>query len=102
MKNKFLGEFPKDVQRTSVEWALLMIGQYGQVDGEHHKKWVLDQVARVLNGAPVKVVEARWENGETEERFTIGSSVRYKRWVAEMKAGEDGKNTYSYDAGTPP
>lgn len=58
--------------------ALVLIERFGGIDGEHHKQWVLDQIARVLTGN------------------------RYPRWVVEMKAGEDGPNTYSWDEGIAP
>ncbi len=35
---------------SPVEWALNYIEAYGQIDGAHHKLWVLDQVARILKG----------------------------------------------------
>ncbi|MDP3768087.1 MAG: hypothetical protein Q8S13_08735 [Dehalococcoidia bacterium] len=99
---KYLGEFPKDVQRTQTEWALLVIERYGQIDGDHHKAWVLDQVARVLLGAPVTVVEARWTDHEPEERFTVETCEAYERWVVEMGEGEDGPETYDWDVGIAP
>lgn len=58
--------------------ALKQIEQYGGIDGGHHKMWVIDQVARVLTG-----------DG-------------YQQWVMEMKAGEDGPETYSWDEGIAP
>lgn len=100
--NEFLGEFPKESTRTPVEWALRIIERYGQTDGAHHKAWVLDQVARVLLGAPVEVFEARWTAHEPEERFTVGTCPAYEAWVDEMRDGEDGPETYDYDAGIAP
>lgn len=61
-----------------VKKAMIIIERYGGIDGEHHKTWVIDQVARLLTG------------GE------------YNRWVIEMKAGEDGPDTYDYDEGIAP
>jgi hypothetical protein len=58
--------------------ALTLIEQYGGIDGEHHKTWVIDQIARALLGD------------------------RYPQWVVEMKAGEDGPETYSWDEGIAP
>jgi hypothetical protein len=58
--------------------ALDLIERYGGIDGEHHKTWVIDQVARALTGED------------------------YRKWVTEMKAGEDGPETYSWDEGIPP
>ena len=98
----YLGEFPKEVSRTPSEWALLIIERCGQIDGEHHKAWVLDQVARVLLGAPVTVTEARWTDHAPEERFTVGTCEAYESWVCAMKAGKDGPDTYGYDDGGAP
>lgn len=90
---KFLGEFPVDVSKhpeyskyTPIDWAMLFIGKYGQIDGGHHKQWVLDQAARILKGTPVIVVQARWTNHEPEDRFTVGEpSEAYLQWVKDMK-----------------
>lgn len=99
----YLGEFPIDDDRTPTNWALAFIESYGQIDGDHHKAWVLDQVARILHGTPVIVTEARWENGTTEVRFETGVlSHKYRDWVCEMQAGEDGPETYSYKCGIAP
>lgn len=54
--------------------ALKLACDYGQVDGDHHKTWVIDQTVRVLTG-----------NG-------------YEAWV---KAG-DGPETYEWDEGVAP
>ena len=43
----YLGEFDTEVNSefTKNDWALWYIGQYGGFDGDHHKAWILDQVA---------------------------------------------------------
>ena len=108
-KNAYLGEFPVDLENspfagyTAADWALYYVQQYGGIDGDHHKTWVLDQVARILNGTPVTVVQARWESGTTDYRVDTGKpSEKYLKWVADTKAGEDGPDTYDYDEGIPP
>lgn len=58
--------------------ALEIIEQYGGIEGDHHRCWVIDQVARLLNGDD------------------------YERWVTEMKDGVDGPNTYGWDEGIAP
>lgn len=58
--------------------SLVIIEQYGGIDGDHHKAWVIDQIARVLCGDD------------------------YEEWVANMKDGEDGPETYEWDVGVPP
>jgi hypothetical protein len=51
---------------------------YGQIDGAHHKAWVIDQMVQRLAGDD------------------------YKRIVAEACNGEDGTETYSWDSGVAP
>lgn len=116
--DNYLGEFPVDIKThtefskyTLADWALLFIGMYGQIDGGHHKQWVIDQVARILNGTPVLVTEARWNyNGKisTEYRFRVDTPTEdYNKWVKEMR-GEWIKNDdfegyeYDYDEGIAP
>ena len=61
----YLGEFSVELENTifksftPADWALYFIAMYGQIDGAHHKQWVLDQVARILNGTTVIVKIAR-------------------------------------------
>jgi len=58
--------------------ALEILIRYGQIDGDHHKAWVIDQAVRALSG---------------------GS---YDRLIAWANDGEDGPETYTWDLGTPP
>jgi hypothetical protein len=60
-----------------VQLALALIASYGQTDGEHHKAWVTDQVVRLL-------------------------TPDYEAWIARYRDGEDGPETYSWDAGIAP
>lgn len=102
--NNYLGivDVTKEHQISATDAALLFIQMYGGIDGAHHKDWVLDQVARILNKAPVIVKKASWSTGETELRYSVGESPEYHAWVAECKSGEDGPNTYSYSIGIAP
>ena len=78
---------------TPVKWALEFIGCYGQIDGEHHKAWVLDQVARILCGTPVIVKKATWGAGgnvtTVEYRASVAEepSSEYVKWVAGQATG---------------
>ena len=74
--------------------ALGMIYRYGGFDGAHHKQWVLDQVARVLNGCTVVSDEYNASCPETNGAY-IG-------WVTKYQRGEDGPLTYEWDEGVPP
>lgn len=110
MAETYLGEFPVNIKKspfadyTPADWALYFIGSYGQIDGAHHKQWVLDQAARILHGTPIKVVEARWTDHEPEYRVTLKApSKAYKKWVKEMKGeNENGDPEYDYDEGIAP
>ena len=103
----YLGTFPVDIKDTEFvnytpnDWALYWIGSYGQIDGAHHKNWVLDQVARILQGTEVIVKVAKWENGFKEYRVRLSEpSEKYKEWVLFMKGSEE--EEYSYDEGIAP
>jgi hypothetical protein len=105
----YLGEFKVKIEDTNfkvfepADWALYYIFHHGQIDGDHHKKWVLDQVVRILNGATIKVKEARWDDGNKEYGIEVGTSRDYKRWVKDFEGkDEDGNPEYEYDVGSPP
>lgn len=91
---------------SPTDWAMEFISQYGQIDGDHHKAWVLDQVARILHGTPVISSMRRWDNGEEEITFqTDTPSAEYLMWVAEMTGPWDHDNDefeYDYDIGIAP
>ena len=61
-----------------IEQALEIAFFYGQIDGDHHKRWVVDQMVRKLTGA------------------------RYDDWVKDYQDGEDGPETYEWDTGIAP
>lgn len=83
---------------TAVDWAMHYILRYGQIDGSHHKTWVLDQVIRILNGTPIILKLAKWDDGQEEYRFITGKpSKEYKAWVRHSKKGG-----YDYDEGIAP
>lgn len=108
----YLGEKLVDISQsefknfTASDWAMYYIERYGQIDGGHHKQWVLDQVARILKGTKVIVKQASWENGQTEYRINLDKPTKeYKEWVKEMKGElleEEGSFEYDYDEGIAP
>jgi hypothetical protein len=106
---EYLGEFEVDLKDTPFadyterDWALYWIGSYGGIDGAHHKTWVLDQVARILNGTPVIVKQRRWTKHEPEWSMTLDEPSRAsEEWVIRMRDGEDGPETYDWDEGIAP
>ena len=62
----------------AMEKALELIFEYGQIDGAHHKAWVIDQVVRILCGK------------------------EYEKEIADYKNGEDGADTYEWNIGIAP
>jgi len=84
----FLGETVLDIQNTnystysSQDWVMLWIEMYGQIDGSHHKAWLIDQISRILKGTKVIVKVAKWDDGQQEERFILDEpSSEYNQWV---------------------
>jgi hypothetical protein len=76
--------------------------QYGGIDGEHHKMWVIDQMVRALTGCPmVKFIgtDSREQKYEFEAQ---GTSDEYIKWVNNARSGEDGPETYDWDVGVVP
>ena len=67
-----------DYYRRKIIKAVKLAAAYGQIDGGHHKAWVIDQMLRVLLGRD------------------------YKGFVVAMRNGEDGPDSYSYDEGIAP
>lgn len=112
MNTAYLGSTPVDVSThhqfsgfTPTDWAMLFIEMYGQIDGGHHKAWVLDQVARILKGTPVLVELAQWSDGQQEYRFSVSPEVtpEYEKWVRQQLGDYIGDEyEYDYDEGIAP
>lgn len=69
---------PTITDKDKITKALNIAMASGQVDGDHHKAWVIDQMVRALTGDA------------------------YQSFVAEHNAGEDGPDTYVWDCGVAP
>lgn len=67
-----------DIPEQKIEKALEIAASYGGIDGAHHKAWAIDQIVRALTGDD------------------------YEDWVAAVKDGEDGPDTYDWDEGIAP
>lgn len=69
----------KDLSKSEkIDAALDLLIRYGQVDGDHHKAWVIDQAVRILAG------------------------LDYEQTIKDACDGEDGPNTYEWDEGIAP
>lgn len=66
--------------------ALDLAVEYGGIDGDHHKAWVIDQMIRELTGCP----------------DALGESEEYREFVRKARDGEDGPETYDWDTGIAP
>lgn len=70
---------------ASSDWALYFIEMYSGIDGDHHNAWLLDQLARILKGTPIKIYQAKWKNGSSEFRIMTGEvSEEYVSWLADI------------------
>lgn len=67
-----------ELGKDDAEAALRVLLDYSQIDGAHHKNWVIDQAVRHLAGP------------------------YYEELIAAYKAGEDGPETYEWNEGIAP
>lgn len=70
--------------------ALEIAVRFGQIDGAHHKMWVIDQMVRALTGCP------------RENEDCLGESTEYTEFIQEANDGDDGPDTYEWDVGIAP
>lgn len=90
---------------TEKEWVLEYVYRYGSIVGDHHKQWLNDQIVRILNGTPVILSIAKWENGQIEYRFKTGEpSKKYFKWVRKARGKKDSNGDYesSWEEGIAP
>lgn len=69
-----------DDVHASVDDALKIAFKYGQIDGSHHKAWVIDQMVRAL----------------------LGSEEAYKAWIRHYVYDEETDSVYEWDKGIAP
>jgi hypothetical protein len=98
---------PDFKELTASDFALMFITMYGGFLGASQKDWVLDQVARILNGVEVIIEEASWDNGQTEFRYTTSDVLTddYNAFVANCRgewSEEHQEWEYSYEFGIAP
>lgn len=87
---------------TPFDWAMYFIEQYGQIDGVHHKLWVMDQVARIHKGTDVEITFRKWASGEEEYLIELlEPTAEYHAWVKSRRF-DDAGDEYSYDIGIAP
>jgi len=61
-----------------IETALKIAFRFGQIDGSHHKMWVINQMVRALTGDD------------------------YATWIAKYEESDDKDDYYEWDTGIAP
>ncbi len=64
--------------KAQIDAAVDLAFQYGNIDGDHHKQWVIDQMIRILTGDQYEVL------------------------VGEACKGDFGFKAYNWDVGVAP
>jgi len=67
-----------DDEESPVNRALRLAFDYGTVDGDHHRTWLIDQMVRVLTGED------------------------YERWVEAFNVGDDDPDANEWPTGIAP
>lgn len=73
--SKLSHEELKEIVKTVLQSIII---PYGQIDGDHHKTWVIDQIVRKLMG------------------------YKYDTFIKAVNYGKDGPDTYEWDTGIAP
>jgi hypothetical protein len=66
-----------------IERALEFASRYASTDGDHHKLWVIDQMARALTGCPLETVTATNWKGDEYSYEAQGENEAYSRVASE-------------------
>jgi hypothetical protein len=80
--------------RTRVYEALELAMDYGAIDGDHHKMWVIDQMVRTLTGCPFEKVTAIDCRGVEYTYDVLGKNEEYIELIRQY--------TYEWDEGIAP
>lgn len=87
---------------TRIDKALKIAIEYGGIDGDRHKTWVIDQIVRTLTGCPMEPRRASDNHGNAWTYEIQGENAEYQQLVRDACAGKDGPETYSWDTGIAP
>lgn len=90
--------------QNKINKALRFAHEYGQIDGGHHKLWVIDQMVRALHGSPMVTKSAIDYQRNQYTYEDQGESKEYTAWVqkyCEWDASTEEYN-YSWETGSPP
>ena len=106
--NGYLGEVEVKIHESEfydydrIDWVEYWIASYGQIDGSHHKAWLIDQLMRITKGTEIIVKKAIWDdNGVKFEEYRINlgePSEEYEDFIQEY----ENNGEYSWDIGVAP
>ena len=85
-----------------IKKAIEVAVQFGGIDGDHHKAWVIDQMVRALTGCPMVEEVFPKNEGGTFTYKVQGASGEYTDLIAAACDGEDGPETYEWNTGISP
>ena len=88
--------------KERIKKALEVAVEYGGIDGDHHKAWVIDQMVRELTGCPTVQEEGTDAHGKKYTYDALGESEEYQELVRTARKGEDGPETYDWETGIAP
>jgi hypothetical protein len=87
---------------SRIKNARNIIIQYGGIDGDHHKAWVLDQTFRYLCGCPTVMKKAKDYKGQEYEYETLGTNDEYNKLVLNAISSEYPQDQSEWDIGIAP
>jgi hypothetical protein len=89
------------MSENKIKNALKVAFSYSQIDGSHHKMWVIDQMVRELTGCPKVTKVAKDSRGQEYTYEALGESEDYKKFIAAYCVDDNG-DEYDWDVGSPP
>jgi hypothetical protein len=91
-----------DSKKQRIQEAIDLALSYGQIDGDHHKAWVIDQMVRALTGCPIVKKKAINFRDEEYEYECQGESDEYLQLIKIYCHDDEDPEAYSWDEGCPP
>lgn len=59
-------------EQIAIDEAVDIALQYGAIDGDHHKQWVIDQMLRVLLGTRYEATIKEWCEDDCTSEWDVG------------------------------
>lgn len=84
----YLGELKVPLEKTPFaeyttnDWIRFWVEKNHFFAGEHHQRWLNDQIMRIATGSEIILTMAFWFNCKSEDRWSLGPPTQlYKDWV---------------------